>query len=107
MSHRSISALCVLHVTGLLTLSCNLQQAEIHRPKRAQRLTGNENVLIIAPAELLHARVKVDGQSIGYLWSLDHMLSSGIDHVYQPVVPVGTKRNVSATRLHIDEGHHV
>jgi hypothetical protein len=91
---------------GLLLAACQAGEADMHKPKRAQTLRGHENLLIIAPRELEGATVKVDGEIVGYLWPVDHFRSSGVDHAYQPPIPIETSSDESATRLYVDDGEH-
>lgn len=99
--------LAVLLLLGALSSGCRLSGEKMHKPKRAQAFHGDENVLIIGPAQLLDAVVKVDGQHVGYLWSAEHMLLSWGDHAYSPAMPADIEASATATRIRLGAGHHI
>lgn len=83
------------------------RQQDTHRAKRAQLLTCNENVLIVAPLELRDATVRLDGHIAAYLWSASGRRTSGVDQYYKPAFPDNTDPDASATRIHVDSGSHL
>jgi hypothetical protein len=76
------------------------------RPRKAQAFHGNENILVIAPRDLQGASVKLDGEQVGYLWSLDHMRSTAVDVHYRPPIPKNIAQDASVTRVFVGVGHH-
>ena len=103
---KLIVSIAVSLFFALLTIACTDMHEQKHKPKRGQAFDGNENVLIIAPKELLDATVAVDGSRAGYLWSIKHLQSSGVDHRYQPSIPAQVPQDAACTRLYISDGNH-
>ncbi|HEV7242606.1 MAG TPA: hypothetical protein VGQ36_25475 [Thermoanaerobaculia bacterium] len=104
MKRGGFTAVAILFAA--VTIACNDMQEPKHKPKRGQAFDGNENVLVIAPKELLDATVSLDGAQVGYLWSIKHLQFSGVDHHYQPSIPAGTPQDATVTRLYVSEGTH-
>ena len=102
--HRFELALVLL--VGVALTACSGYYG-MHTPKRAQLLHGNENVLVIAPSELDGAGVWVDDRLVGYMWSASDLRATGVDHYYQPSLPVDVSSDASATRIHVLDGTHV
>jgi hypothetical protein len=75
--------------------------------RRLRWFRGDENVLIIAPAELKRAVIHLDGKAVAYLWLASHVRSSGVDQHYMPPFPASTEKNASTTRIHARVGRHI
>jgi hypothetical protein len=98
-SGRSLVGICVLAVSITL-LSCTEHHMMVkNRP--AQFLSGNENVLLLAPKELLGAAVRVDGRLAGYLWEARDIRDTGVDQLYKPAFPADAASDICATRLYV------
>lgn len=104
--------ICLRFLTrGLLVISATLTACTGHHAKVENRPTqffsGHENVLLVAPKELLGAEVRVDGHRVGYLWPALDVRNTGVDEYYKPPFPAEVPSDSCATRLFIPgQGAH-